>query len=56
MNFNFRLDRIWRVQADEENGSLEKLNSMKSEDDKLQYYAELIEIYEKLEEFKEEPN
>ena len=40
-------------------GALERLKSMKSEDDKLQYYGELMEIARKLEEFKkgkEEPN
>ena len=33
-------------------GALERLKSMKSEDDKLQYYGELMEISRKLEEFK----
>ena len=40
-------------------GALEKLKSMKSEDDKYYYYEELYEIASKLEEFKkgkEEPN
>ena len=40
-------------------GALERLKSMKSEDDKLFYYEELYEIASKLEEFKkgkEEPN
>ena len=40
-------------------GALEKLKSMKSEDDKIFYYGELIEVASKLEEFKkgkEEPN
>jgi|TARA_B100000959_G_C14877325_1_gene580990 hypothetical protein len=33
-------------------GALERLKSMKSEDDKLFYYEELYEIASKLEEFK----
>ena len=33
-------------------GALEKLKSMKSEDDKYYYYGELYEIASKLEEFK----
>jgi len=33
-------------------GALEKLKSMKSEDDKYYYYEELYEIASKLEEFK----
>ena len=40
-------------------GALERLKSMKSEDDKLFYYEELYEIASKLEEFKkgkEDPN
>ena len=53
-----RLEKLEEI-VDMVPGALERLKSMKSEDDKLFYYEELYEIASKLEEFKkgkEEPN
>jgi len=47
-----RLDVYYDI-VDMMPGALEKLKSMDSDYDKLNYYHELSEIYEKLEEFKE---
>jgi len=46
-----RLEKLEEI-VDMVPGALEKLKSMESEDDKLNYYSELSAIHEKLEEFK----
>ena len=53
-----RLEKLEEI-VDMIPGALEKLKSMKSEIEKFHYYGELMEIAQKLEEFKkgkEDPN